>query len=173
MIFFSNRMRLIWAVLCVYANWRQSQLIQTSHNQGHLFSGQCDKTIVASFIHHKICVTNQKEDVMSRETCFSLCLKRKDEPVAKGQLHFWILDLASQTFSTIALKLKVLSYNKVKFCAAGRQWKTVVLDKTHRASVYFRPRPDGRLVLWHLGGTVQLVRKTRGRWMVIQCWANN
>ena len=105
----------------MYANWRQSQLIQTSHNQDHLFSGQCDKTILASFIHHKFCVTNQKGVVMSRETCFSLCQNREDEPVAKGQLHFWFLDLVSQTFSTIALKLKVISYNKVKFCAADRQ----------------------------------------------------
>ena len=53
---------------------------------------------------------------MSLETCFSLCLKREDEPVAKGRLQFWILDLA-----TIALKFEVLLCNKVKFCAADRQ----------------------------------------------------
>ena len=53
---------------------------------------------------------------MSRETCFSLCLKREDEPVAKGQLQFCILDLAFQTYATIALKFKVLLYNKVLRC---------------------------------------------------------
>ena len=109
-------MRLIRAVLCVYANWRQSQLIQTSHNQGHLFSGQCDKTTLAIFIHHKICVTIQKGDILSLEICFSLCLKREDESVVKGQLQFCILDLAFQTYATIALKFKVLLYNKVLRC---------------------------------------------------------
>ena len=58
---------------------------------------------------------------MSLETCFSLCLKREDKPVAKGQYQFWILDLAFETHATIALKFEVLLCNKVKFCAADRQ----------------------------------------------------
>ena len=47
--------------------------------------------------------------------------KERDEPVAKGQLQFWILDLAFETHATIALKFEVLLCNKVKFCAADRQ----------------------------------------------------
>ena len=40
---------------------------------------------------------------------------KEDEPVAKGQFQFWILELSSQTYATIALKFKVLLYNNVKF----------------------------------------------------------
>ena len=137
-------MRLIRAVLCVYANWRQSQLIQTSHNNSHLFSGQCGKTILAIFIHHKICVTNQNEDVMSLETCFSLCLKREDESVEKGQLQFCILDLAFQTYATIALKFKVLFYNKVLRCRQAMKKCCLQIKPTELACSFV---PD-QMVIW-------------------------
>ena len=58
MAFFTDRIRLVQAILCIYANWRQSQLIQMSHKHGHLFFSAMWQNYCGNF--HTSQTTNKK-----------------------------------------------------------------------------------------------------------------